>query len=483
MSALGISVIIFTAITMGIGFWTYFKLKGKAINYYKAGAMMPVWVVGITLCAQAFDANGSLGSTFLSYELGFWAGASIPVGLASCLLITGLFFAGPIHRMNLMTLPDFYRRRYSQTTETLASLSMVASNIILIAGNLAGLGLLLNEIFGVGYKPMLIVMAVCIVTYAITGGLLATISTSVFQVGVFVIGMLLAFYWLTTHYGWTTLMLAVPEGHGFVAGLTSFKGNALSNWAALISLGLGNVIAIDFTERVISSESPQTARRGCYMGALMTVFVGIPAALIGLYAFHMNEVVGPNVLVDIARDPNDLPQVIGILLILGIIAASMSTASGVILTLSNVITRNLVQRHMTTRWSDQTMLRFSRLIAFPTMMAAVIFAIIRPEPGVLLILAFDIVLAGCFVPLVLGIYWKKSNTPAALVSIVVGATLRIILYYQVPGEWAGLDTLIPPIVTFILFIIVALATQEKSKPKSDAFDYVPTDAELVSGDY
>ena len=110
---MGIAVIVFTAITMAIGFWTFLKIKGKAVNYYKAGAAMPVWVISITLCVQAFDANGSMGSAALSCSSGFWAGASIPVGLALCLFITGLFFAKPIQKMNLMTLPDFYNRRYS----------------------------------------------------------------------------------------------------------------------------------------------------------------------------------------------------------------------------------------------------------------------------------------------------------------------------------------------------------------------------------
>ena len=90
MSTTGLAVILFTAITLGIGFWSFYKILGKAINYYKAGAAMPFWVIGITLCAQAFDANGSMGAVSLSYEAGFWAGASIPVGLASCLLLPGL---------------------------------------------------------------------------------------------------------------------------------------------------------------------------------------------------------------------------------------------------------------------------------------------------------------------------------------------------------------------------------------------------------
>ncbi len=481
MNLLGVFVIVFTALTMGIGFWSYFGLKGKAVNYYKAGAMMPVWVVGITLCAQAFDANGSIGTAAMSYESGFWAGAAIPLGLGACLFITGAFFAGPIHRMNLMTLPDFYRRRYSNSTETLASLSMLVSNIILIAGNLAGLGLLFSMVFGFGYLPMLILVSACLLAYAVTGGFLATVWTSVFQVAVFVIGMLASFFWVTHHFGWEVLMADVPAEHRSFAGLTEIGHGSLLNWAALVSLGLGDVVAIDFIQRVISSDSARAARRGCFIGGIMTIAVGIPVALIGLYAFHLNKVADKNVLVSIAK--SDLPEVLGILVVLGIIGASMSTAAGVILDLANVITRNLVQRHMKKKWNNETMLRFSRFIAVPTMAAAALFAYVRPEPGTLLILAFDVVLAGCFVPLVLGLYWRKANAAAAISSIVAGAILRITLYYTVPDALAGLDTMLPPAISLVVFVVVAMTTQKISEPKHHALDYVPSEQELVTGEY
>ena len=99
MTYIQLSVIIFITITLLIGFISFLRIKGSAINYYKAGARMPAWIIGITLCAQAFDANGSMGSANLGYENGFWSGASIPIGLALCLILTGLFFAKPIRRL------------------------------------------------------------------------------------------------------------------------------------------------------------------------------------------------------------------------------------------------------------------------------------------------------------------------------------------------------------------------------------------------
>jgi Na+/proline symporter len=481
MSLIQLAVITFVGITVLIGFWSFFRIKGRAINYYKAGATMPAWVVGITLCAQAFDANGSMGSAAMSYEAGFWSGASIPIGLGICLFITGFFFARPIHRMNLMTLPDFYNRRYDKHTETAASISMLFSNIILIAGNLAGLGLLFSLIFNVSYLFMLISIAIIILMYATTGGFIASVSTSVFQVFVFIIGILLSFFWLTTEYGWANMMSQVPDTYKNLDGLFKVKNGSLANWAAIVSMALGDIVAIDFIQRVISSKSPQSAQKGCYLGGILTLLVGIPTALIGLYAFHFDKLANKDLLVDIAL--NNMPEMIGIFLILGIIGASMSTAAGVILDLSNILTRNLFQKYSSGINSNRKILILARLIAIPTMVLASTIAYYHPKPGSLLILAFDIVLAGCFVPLLLGIYWKKANTIAAISSVIFGAILRLTLYLIIPDSLRGLDTLLTPLIIFFLFIIISLKTQHISKPKFEMIDYIPREEELIRGAY
>lgn len=481
MKLISVAVVVFIISTIVIGLWTYVKIKGQALNYYKAGTNMPVWVIGITLCAQAFDANGSIGNAALTYEQGFWAGATIPIGLAACLFITGLLFAKPLHKMHLMTLPDFYRRRYCNRTETLVVISLLASNIVLVAGNLAGLGLLLSMIFGVNYLIMLIVISSCILIYALTGGLYSTISTSVLQVSIFIIGIFSAFFWLTINFGFSTLMKDVPINFKDLSGLIISSNGAYINWATFFALALGDIVAIDFIQRVISADSPDAAQKGCYIGSFLTLVVGLMVSFVGLYSFYLNKAVSTDLLINIAV--NDLPIIFGGLLILGVIAASMSTAAGVILDLANIVTRNLLQRRIKIGWNDKIILFFSRLVAIPTMAIAVIFAYFRPEPGILLKLAFDIVLSGCFVPLTLGIYWKRANAPAAIVSVIIGGVLRILLYYIVPTFYIGWDTIIPPIISLIAFVIVANLTQHTFKPMPEALNYIPTDEELIKGIY
>jgi Na+/proline symporter len=479
MSLIGTAVLAFIALTLAIGIRTYGKIKGRATNYYVAGNAMPALVVGITLCAQAFDANGSMGNASLSHAEGLWLGAAIPIGLACCLFLTGRWFARPLHRMRLLTLADFYRRRYDGTSETLATLLMAVSNIVLVAGNLAGLGLLLKLVFGLPYLPMLIGIAACILAYAVSGGLYATITTSVLQVAMFVVGITIAFLWLMSAVGWETLMSRVPAASTGVDALFSVEGGSLRIWATLGSLALGDVVAIDFIQRVISAKSPAAARRGCYMGGWLTLVVGLLVSGIGLSAFYFAKEPSRFLLVDLAV--NDMPILIGTAVLLGIIAASMSTASGVVLDLANLLTRNLVQRYSANRWDDRTMLTFSRWIALPTMGLAVAFAFVRPEPGILLILAFDIVLAGCFVPLVLGLFWRRANTPGALAAIAGGTLGRVVLHFVVPEALTGLDTLLAPVISLVAFVTVALATQERFPPRHHALLEIPTEEELVVG--
>jgi len=479
MSFAGFAVILFIGLTLVVGVHTYSKIKGRAANYYVAGNAMPMAVIGITLCAQAFDANGSMGNASLSFSNGFWAGAVIPIGLASCLFLTGRWFARPLHKMRLLTLADFYRRRYDTRSETLATILMMMSNIVLVAGNLAGLGLLLKLVFGTPYLPMVAAIAVCILAYAVSGGLYATITTSVLQVGMFVFSIGLAFFWLTGTVGWDAYIASVPTTSFGLDQLFATERGALVNWAALGSLALGDVVAIDFIQRVISAKSPRDASRGCYLGGSITLVVGLAVSVIGLSAFYFGKEESRFLLADLAI--NDMPLLVGVAVLLGIIAASMSTASGVVLDLANLVTRNLFQRYSRTVWDDAIMLKISRWIALPTMGAAVVFAYLRPEPGILLILAFDIVLAGCFVPLALGLFWPRANTPGAIAAIVAGTTARFALHWLVPESLKGLDTLLAPVVSLAAFVVVALLTQEGSPPRHAALTQIPTEEELVSG--
>ena len=133
---------------------------------------------------------------------------------------------------------------------------------------------------------------------------------------------------------------------------------------------------------------------------------------------------------------------------------------------------------------DKKLLMTTRIATIPMMIAAFILASQLPQPGIYLVVAFDIVFAGALAPLTLGLFWKKSNMPAAVASLIVGTVLRLVLFYTMPVEYAGLDSMIPPVVSFALFIAVALATQRKypGAERHGVVDYVPPEEDVVRGE-
>jgi Na+/proline symporter len=205
------------------------------------------------------------------------------------------------------------------------------------------------------------------------------------------------------------------------------------------------------------------------------------------------------VLPTIAMDV--VPFIFGLFIMGGIIGAGASTADGGILGVSAVLGRNLLQRNIlmplarkkaaqnnaentgeeTKIISDRKLLFFSRIMAIPVVAFAIYLAIVKPEPGIMLVIAFDVVFAGCLVPLTLGLYWKKANTPGALSAVFVGSILRLVLFFKIPESLAGLDTLIPPIVSLVVMVLVSLLTQESHPPKHEVIDLIPDDADVLAG--
>ncbi len=482
----------FTAIGMAMG-WLV-QRSGK--RYIVCGKSLPFFFIGTMLFAQALDSNSTMGGAALSYSGGFWAGFSLSLGLGLCLIFTALFFAKPLNQMNLLTLPDFYMRRYGYVVEVLVSLLMAFSFIILVAGNFAGAGWIVSVVLKMDYTWAMILISLVVAAYTISGGLYSCAATDMVQEYPSAIGLIGACIYLIYTHGWNFFAEAIPANYLDFSGLTSMGNGALVNWAAIAALALGDIVALDFMERVFSAKSPRTAQLGCYYGAAWTMAVGVACCLMGLMGRQLVPVFDDPRMILPTIAMESVPFIVGLAIMGGIMAAGASTANGGILGVSTVLGRNILQKNILRVYarskglefgktdkamSDAKLLLISRLMAIPVVAAGIWLAHVKPEPGILLILAFDVVFAGCLVPLVLGIYWKKANAPGALASIVIGSLLRLVLFYTIPEEWAGLDTLIPPVVSLVVMVVVSLMTQESHPPKHEVVGVAVADELVLAG--
>jgi len=494
-----IIVMAFVAATAVIGVLAVKFVKKSSKRYIVAGKSLPLFFVGTMLVSEAVDGNASLGNVALSYQFGFWAGAAIPLGLAICLVLTGLFFGRTFNRMNMITLADFYFRRYGNTAEIMSGTLMSISFIILVAGNLAASGYILSVVLSIPLIYDMLISTAVVLLYTYFGGLYSCAYTDIFHIYLAVVGFWLGLLyfigpWSPIPGGLETIIANVPPGFMDMSGLFDLKNGALVNWAAIMSLGLGDIVALDFMERVFSASGGRTAQKSCYFAAGLTMLILVPTTMIGIIGHTLEpNNADPFTLYPIVAIKH-VPEVIGILMLVSTISCGMSTANGGTLAIASVISRNILQRNILTRLkgrtlNDRQLLLATRLLVIPMFFTAFALGAIIPRPGIYLILAFDIVFAGCLVPLVMGTYWKKSTSAAAVASIAIGSTLRMILYFTTSTAspdspyfaYLGLDTFIPPIVSFVVFVVVSLATYKRNPSRHDVIYLIPSEVDVVSG--
>jgi len=492
MNMISLGILVSIAITIAIGWYTGKYVRGKSENFFVAGRKLTIPLVAIALMAQAVDGNATLANTGLGVDFGFWAGVTLPIGLAISLFILGKFFAGKLNSMKLLTLGDFFRRKYGRRIELIACFFMLLSFGVLMAGNLAATGFLMMLFFPLKYQTIVILISIAVLIYSIRGGIISDTLSDIFQVGVLSLGVVFGVAFLLFKYG-----LGIFTSSAFAQGvsltqLTAIPEGALINWATIFALAFGNLLAIDFTARVFSAKSPEAAKKGCYYGGWGTLLLGVPFSLFCLYALHLGIAPVAGVPMFLTFSEQVFPLMVSVLLVSGIIAVSLSTIDGAMLSMGNIIARNIfsVRYEEDTKgdssYLEKILLYFSRISMLPVAAAGMLLALLLPYPGILLTVAFDIMFAGCLVPFVAAFVQENPSRRAAYAAIIVGSVVRLGFALLTPTsfgventafyienalftiDWDGTGTFIAPLMSLIAFLVVS-----KTKPgKSSLFHKV-----------
>ena len=334
---------------------------------------------------------------------------------------------------------------------------------------------------GTTYTAGVMLLAIVVFIYTASGGLFAVAYTDAIQVGIAFVGSLGLFAFVASNFG---IDIASDTGPLAMSQLSDPGAGAVINWATLLALGLGNLVAIDFMARIFAAKTPETARRACLIGSVGTLIIGVPFSLIALSA--------PQILADRGITPEGpvlyallsdvAPPFLGLLVIVAILSASLSTADGAILGTSSVIAHNIIGIRSDDRnATGDRLLLITRVMAFVITIMGVFFALKVPATGVLLLLAFDLSFAGLVVPLAGGLYWSKATWQGALACIILGSLTRLIFFVLMPTafgidntllyipnnilttDFDGFPTLISPLVGLGAFIIISMMTG-KNKP-------------------
>lgn len=423
------------ALLVVLGLLSSKRVKGQNHNFAVAGRTLTVPLVAVLLMSQVIDSNATVGAADLAGGFGFWAGAAMPLGIAVSFLLMGLFVAEKVRERELYSLPGYFRQTFGRTGEILAAVLTVSSFGILMAGNLVALGHMMDHFVGVPYWVAIVFVTVAILAYTMVGGMFASVYTGLFLMVVMGVGFVGLTLWMFLGPGYTA-----PEGLGIsgLGQLTVSAEGAVINWATLFALGFGNLVAIDLIQRVSSARTARGARRASLIAAAGTVVLCVPLAAVA--------VAGAGLLEDNASESPILfqlltelvPTPIAMLVVAALLAASLTTVSGILLATSSIVVGTVLD----TRKLRLTVLQASRWAMVPVAAIGVVVALRVNHTGILLTLTFDLLCATIVVPFLLSLWTRLVSTRALVISAALGLGVRLGFFVLTPTIYGVENTLL-----------------------------------------
>jgi solute:Na+ symporter, SSS family len=440
-------VIIYWIISVAIGLYAA-KFVHNSRDFAVAGRAMPMAVVTATVFATWFGSETVLGIPATFLKEGFSGVVADPFGSSLCLVLVGLFFARPLYRMNLLTIGDYYRKRYSRTVEMLTTMCIVISYLGWVGAQIKALGLVFNVVSegAITQQWGMIIGASTVLVYTMLGGMFSVAITDFIQMIIIVIGML--------YIGWEVSGLAGGVGTVIAHAAANDKFHILPApelkdilWfiAAWITMMLGSIPQQDVFQRVQSARNENIAARSSILGgvlyfgfAFIPMFLAYSATLIDPKMVEANlagdsQLILPNLILSPV-----VPLIAQIMFFGALLSAIKSCASATLLAPSVSFSENIL-RPLLPHIGDKRFLHLMRvvIVGFTCVVTAVALS---TEASIYKMVenAYKVTLVGAFVPLACGLYWKRATNLGATLAIIFG------LVTWIGFEKYGADGLVPP---------------------------------------
>ncbi len=457
-------IVVYFVITLLIGLVAWRRTQSTAEDYFLGGRTAKTVVLFMALFGTNVTPFVLMGIPGLAYHHGisvFGHNAAIVVlGIPLTFWLIGYPAWIAAKRIGAVTPSELYARRFgSRWFGWVLFAVFFVYTVPYMVTAVFGVGLAVDVLSEgqIGFEAAAAGILVITLAYTSLGGMRATMWTNVFQGAVFLGFSLLAFVLIARDLGGLgTLMQEVharsPELFE-ISDAPPFRPAAWASWALAIAL---TVIAFPhMLVRIFAANDVQSLKNACRYYPLAMVLLWIPAVLFGIWGtLEFPELAGKEsdrvfpllVLAHLG------PLLQGVALA-GILAAVMSTLDAQMLTLSSMLTRDVLPSRVPDRW--QVILGRGFLVV----LAAVTWIIVIQRPAsIFTVAALSFSGYVTLVPtLLLGLRWRRFTVWGATASIVLGNAVMLASWLEwlpsfgwLPVAWGLAAAIIGAVVGSLL---------------------------------
>ncbi len=452
-------ILSYLLLTLFIGL-IFRRISGKSIEeFFLAGRKLKNILLFFTLAATNFSAFTIFGFSGAGYRIGF---AFYPImGFGTGFMALSFYIIGEkimilSRERGYITPADFIFDRYrSKFLKILFASIMILFTLPYISIQAISAGKSLHSLTGLPYFTGAVVITLFVVIYVSTGGMRSIVWTDLIQGTMMIVFTSVAFFLLLKLLGGFSkigysLYTKNPELFSRPGGGGAMKPGV---WLGYMLLWFfADPMFPHLFQRFMASKTKQDLRMAMILYPIVTTllfFVTVSIGIMGKYSFPVLEKSKTDAVFSllIARY---LSPVLGTLLFTGSLAALMSTMDSQILTLTSMISLDILNL-------KKKNVPVDRLIT--VLIGAFSLAISYNPPTTILNFIRKTTFNGLGVlaPTVIGgIYWKKGNRYGAISSILAGEILVMLYYFGVLKTPGVLPFLIIITVTAVVYILVSV---------------------------
>ncbi|PXY24640.1 sodium:solute symporter family protein [Prauserella muralis] len=468
----GIAIyVVFASVT------AYLSRRGghKSMSGYFLGSRnMGGWVSAMSYSATTYSAFMLIGLAGLAYQGGVGALGFELIYLCgvTLVLVFGPRFWRAGKTFGYITPSEMLGGRYE--SKALAVVTALASCLFLIpyaAVQLAGVGYLLQGMTGgaITFTSGAILATVLAIVFSLAAGLRSVAWTDSLQAIVMVITAT------------AVVLIVVNRLGGFGAffgtlqrdhpGMLSVPGTGFFTFSTFLGLTLPwvffSISNPQVSQRLFTPRSMRDLRRMLlgfmvfgFIYTLVAILWGFAAA-IRFPGLQTGDLATPTLL-----SSGLVPTVFGLLVMIGIVAAAVSTIDSILLTLSSMITRDVYATAGRTTPSDTRQLALGKLVIPVIAVLAYLFAQLQLDLIAILSVAASAGLL-VMVPAIVGsFFWRRGTAAGALTSVLAGGA--VVIYLEATsttwlGQGTGVWALLVSLGLFVGVSLVTTAPREKAE--------------------
>jgi SSS family solute:Na+ symporter len=425
---------------------------GGLVGYLLAGRGLPAPVSAALLAGLAVGGVSTIGTAAWAYQRGISAGW-YNVAWAAAAMVMGLGLAKRYRRAQITTLPELFEHYYSTTGRIIAVIGQLIIQVVITSLQYVAGGAILHTLLPVSNFAGMLITAIVFIGITLIGGFWAAGLTNVINVLVIYAGVILAAVLSVGKLGGLGVLAGqLPAGH------PGFDLLAMGPWL-IVAWFLVMITMAHSTQSVIqvgfAAKDEGSAARGYLVGGLFILPVGFISAIIGMVAAIQHVGINPNeALPTVALS---LPPIATGIVLAGLWAADVSTASALLMGSATLVCSDLIKRFFAPNLSASREQLVCRLTV--SGLSVVTFCLALTIQSILQMLLIGLTLSTAYTLIVImTMFWPGVCRRSAASWTLTSTMVALAAWLLAPASWRFLPhpiyfTWLVSLVTFFLVAV------------------------------